>query len=181
MKKVIGIVLAVTLLLTVMAVPVLAKGPSGPAGKSNVGHIYLVEKDPDTWEIVEGGAWGKLKYSLDGSTLDVVLNAHGLVPGDWHLVELVDKDVDDTGWTVLSPDNYSSFYGQADSDGNVNIAFSLDIGTAADIEVNLKNADNVALLEPSTGGVPEEWILGTGQGWGFVLYAEAQINDTPTP
>ncbi|MCD6532624.1 MAG: hypothetical protein J7L25_00925 [Deltaproteobacteria bacterium] len=64
------------------------KGPSGPAGKSNVGHLYLYEKAPDSdatredpWLIVEGGMWGKLKYNLSGPTFDFVFNGHGLPIG----------------------------------------------------------------------------------------------------
>lgn len=60
----------------------MAKGKNGPAGKSNIGHLYLYEKtgDPD-WEIVEGGAWGKMKYNLSGPEFEFVFNGHGLVPG----------------------------------------------------------------------------------------------------
>jgi len=56
--------------------------PSGRAGKSNIGHLYLREKDPNTWEIIDGGAWGKMKYNLSGSTFDFVFNGHGLEVGD---------------------------------------------------------------------------------------------------
>jgi len=38
----------------------------------------------------------------------------------------------------------------------------------------MKNADWVALLEPSTHGVPSEWIH-TGQGWDYVLYGAITI------
>ena len=41
--------------------------PNGPSGKSHISHLYLYEKDPATWEIVEGGAWGKMKYNYEGS------------------------------------------------------------------------------------------------------------------
>ena len=77
MKKIaiLGIVL---MLMLVMAVPVMAAGKNGQAGKSNVGHLYLSEKDPRTWAIVEDGAWGKMKYNLSGSTFDFVFNGQGL-------------------------------------------------------------------------------------------------------
>lgn len=58
----------------------LAKGPSVPGRKSNTANLYLFEKDPTTWEIVDGGAWGKMKYNLAGSTFDFIFNAHGLEP-----------------------------------------------------------------------------------------------------
>ena len=41
-----------------MAAAVFA-GKNGPSGKSNVVHLYLYEKDPVTWEIVEDGTWVK--------------------------------------------------------------------------------------------------------------------------
>ena len=61
MYKKLTIVTVIAVVMGLLAVPVIAKGPTSPAGKSNVGHLYLYEKDPDTWEIVEGGAWGKMK------------------------------------------------------------------------------------------------------------------------
>jgi hypothetical protein len=62
-------------------VPMIAKGPSGPAGKSNVGHLNLFEKDPATWKIVEGGAWGKMTYNLSGPEFEFGFNGHGLEAG----------------------------------------------------------------------------------------------------
>jgi hypothetical protein len=56
------------------------KGPSGPAGKSNIGHLYLHEKDAD-WNIVEDGAWGKMRYNLSGDLFDFVFNGHQLETG----------------------------------------------------------------------------------------------------
>ena len=76
MKKYLILVLIV-LLIGALTVGVLA-GKNGPAGKSNIAHLYLYEKDADTWEIVEDGAWGKMKYNLSGSTFDFVFNGHGL-------------------------------------------------------------------------------------------------------
>jgi hypothetical protein len=58
------------------------KGPNGPAGKSNIGHVYLYEKDStDDYSIIEGGAWGKMKYNLTGPSFDYVFNGHGLPIG----------------------------------------------------------------------------------------------------
>lgn len=60
---------------------VYAKGPkvpNGRAGKSNMAHLYLFEKDPSTWDIIKGGAWGRMKYNLSGSELCFVFNGHGL-------------------------------------------------------------------------------------------------------
>lgn len=50
------------------------------AGKSNTGHLYLHEKAPETWEIIEDGAWGKMKFNLSGESLKFVFNGHELEP-----------------------------------------------------------------------------------------------------
>lgn len=79
-----GIIIAVV--VGILVAPVLAKGPNGSSGKSNTGHLYLYEKDGD-WEIVAGGAWGKMKYNLSGSTFDFVFNGHHLPVGqDYTLI-----------------------------------------------------------------------------------------------
>jgi hypothetical protein len=67
----------------------LAKGKNGrPAAsnglnneKSPVQHLYLYEKDPDTWDIVDEGAFGKLtilthkdKYIFNAHRLDPILD-----------------------------------------------------------------------------------------------------------
>ena len=75
------ILTVVIVAVALISVPAISKGPTGAAGKSNVGHLYLNEKDPGTWEVIEGGAWGKMKYNLSGSTFDFVFNGHDLEPG----------------------------------------------------------------------------------------------------
>ena len=56
----------------------VTKGPHGQAGRSFIGHLYLFEKNPETWEIVENGSHGKMKYEIMGPTFSFVLNAHKL-------------------------------------------------------------------------------------------------------
>ncbi len=82
MKKEIKIlgVLFLSALLGVTA-GALAKGPSGQAGNSNVAHLYLHEKNPETWEIIDKGAWGKMQYFMSGEKFDFVFNGHGLQKG----------------------------------------------------------------------------------------------------
>ena len=60
--------------------PSLRGGKTGQAGKSNVGHLLLYEKDPGTWEIVEDGAWGKMQYRLSADKFRFVFNGHWLEP-----------------------------------------------------------------------------------------------------
>jgi len=178
MRKVIVSTIVVSLLVSLAAVPiVMAKGPNGPAGNSNVGHINIVEKDPDTWEIILDA--GKLTYQVSGTTLRVVLNAKGLEPGLYYQCEVVSKGADGLAWDVLNPDNYNMFYAQANGGGNIHADFCLDIGDATDIEVNVKNAEWAPLLNPSEYGVPEEWVYNPGQGYDYEYYSEAEILDTP--
>ncbi len=69
----------------------LGRIPNGPAGNSHVGHLYLFEKDPETWEIIEDGAWGKLRYKLKNDELDIVFNGHLLEPGyEYTLIRYID-------------------------------------------------------------------------------------------
>jgi hypothetical protein len=146
--------------------------------KADKGIYYLVSKDTDTWEVLprETSAFGMAKFSIEDGELTMRLVAHKLAPGNWYMLELVEKD-SGCGWIgpIGDTNRYSSFYGQADDEGNVKISVSWDVTGYEYIEVNLKNADNVALHEPSAYGVPSEWILGTGQGWDHVLYGAATI------
>jgi len=54
------IVTLVAILATGLAI---AGGKNGQAGKSNVAHLYLYEKNCDNWDIAEDPAWGKMKYN----------------------------------------------------------------------------------------------------------------------
>jgi len=86
MRKYLVFALAV-LLVGALATGALAKGKTGPSGKSNIAHLYLHQKDSSTWEIVDGGAWGKMKYNLSGSEFKFVFNGHQLEVGwDYTLI-----------------------------------------------------------------------------------------------
>ena len=95
----------------------LGKDKTGKAvggGKDNspVEHLYLYEKDPETWEIVDDGAWGKVtilthkdKFVFNGHGLDGI-SPYSLVyypdpwPGEGMLV-LGEGDVDEDGNTHI--------------------------------------------------------------------------------
>ena len=129
-KKLLSGLVSFALLASLLAVSmVFAKGPQGQAGKSNIAHLYLYEKDPSTWEIVEDGAWGKMKYNLAGSTFDFVFNGHGLEPGyEYTLIYYPDP------W----PGNGLICFGQgiANDDGDVHIAGSVELDVDPPIEVD---------------------------------------------
>jgi len=127
MKKYLILVLVV-LLIGALFVGVLAVGPSKPAGKSNVAHLYLYEKEELTpplpenpWPIVEDGAWGKMKYNLSGEEFEFVFNGHGLEPGwDYTLIYYPDP-WPGTGLICLGE-------GTANAEGDVHIAESVNTG-----------------------------------------------------
>jgi len=121
MKKLIAISLAVVLVLTLGAGVALAAGKNGQAGKSNIAHLYLYEKNPADWSIVEDGAWGKMKYNLSGCTVDFVFNGHELEAGwDYTLIYYPDP-WPGTGLICLG-------YGTANDDGDVHIMGSVNTG-----------------------------------------------------
>lgn len=70
MKKLIVALIAISMML-VMTSTVTAVKP--------VQHVYLYEKDPSTWEIIEDGAWGKLTVNDNKNMF--VFNGHNLEPG----------------------------------------------------------------------------------------------------
>jgi len=128
-KKVLVIGVIVAALVSLLAVSAVVaggppggpKGPSGQAGKSNIGHLYLFEKDPVTWEIVEDGAWGKMKYNLSGSEFDFVFNGHGLEANtDYTLIYYPDP-WPGNGLICLGS-------GTANDEGNAHIMGSEDTG-----------------------------------------------------
>jgi hypothetical protein len=77
--------MAIIALLAVGCVGTVAAGPApGNNGRGRAGHVSLFEKDPSTWDIVAGGAWGVMSYQLpDGSRNleQFVFSGHHLAPG----------------------------------------------------------------------------------------------------
>jgi len=93
----------------------------GQAGKSNIAHLYLHEKDPGTWDIVPDGAWGKMKYNLSGETFDFVFNGHGLEAGEDYTLIYYPDDWPGNGLICLGS-------GTVNEEGNIHIADSVNTG-----------------------------------------------------
>lgn len=142
MKKIMKILATIAGVLGIMVVSAMAAGPSGQAGKSNVAHLYLYEKNPDTWEIVEGGAWGKMKYNLSGPTFDFVFNGHGLSQNtSYSLIYYADP------WPGNNPGAFLAS-GMSDALGDIHLAGSVNLG------IDLPSPpDQNAGPCPSPGGV----------------------------
>jgi len=161
MYKKLSILAVVAVVVGLMVVPVISKGPSGPAGKSNTGHLYLHEKDPGTWEIVDGGAWGKMKYNLSESTFDFVFNGHDLEPG-WSYTLIYYPDPWPGNNLICLGD------GIANEEGDVHIMGSVDTGALPTDEdtaplggakIWLVLSDDVNCGMKMTGWNPTEYLF----------------------
>lgn len=140
MKKFIVVCVAVALVVGLFAVPALAKGPSKPAGTSNTGLLSFYEKDQETWEIIKGGAFGKMQYDLSGPEFCYVFNGHGLQAGvDYKLIYYPDPWPGD-GIICLG-------MGTANGGGNVHIRECVDTGVDLPIDTDDNHIDNLGIPE----------------------------------
>ncbi len=145
MKKFAIIIFCLVFALTFSSLA-MAKGKNGPAGNSNVGHLYLYEKTSvplsDPWVIVEGGAWGKMKYNLSGSEFDFVFNGHGLPVGQLRTLIYYPDPWPGEGLICLGS-------GVVDAGGNIHIAASVDTG-----DLPIVGDDNAGPTPPLVPGYP---------------------------
>lgn len=118
-SMVIPVIIAVTL---VTIVPVFAVKPAGPSSSNGLNkgkndHLYLYEKDPETWEIIEDPAWAKMNINVKKNKF--VYNAHGLTADtDYELICYQDP-WPGTGSLLLGS-------GTSDEEGNVHIKGTID-------------------------------------------------------
>ena len=135
MKKILTSLLIALMVVSLLTVPVLAAGKNGPAGKSNVGHLYLYEKDSADWSVVEGGAWGKYNFKLsgDGDETEVsgVFNGHNLTPEiEYSLIYY--PEVAPNPWPAEGVAVIVIGSGIANDEGNVHITGTAVIGSPDD-------------------------------------------------
>jgi hypothetical protein len=123
-KKLLVLAILVAVIGSLVAAPVLAKGKDGQAGKSNIGHLYLYEKNPADWSIVDGGAWGKMEYNLSGATFDFVFNGHAL-PANTGYSLVYYRDYVPEVWphpvTIIAQ-------GTSNAGGNIHLGGSVELG-----------------------------------------------------
>lgn len=89
--------------------------PENPGG--NVIHLYLYEKDPETWEIIEDGAWGKLTAIIHQDMF--VFNGHALTIGDEYSLIYYPDPWPGKGLMVLGS-------GVVNEEGNIHIMGQFD-------------------------------------------------------
>ena len=126
MKKIyLSAVLGIALLLVMSSFVIAVKPAStytpyaknnGQAGKSDMNHLYLVEKDAN-WVIIPDGALGKMAFDDE----NFVFNGHGLENKDYTLVRY-----EGDAWAGVE----CLASGTANKGGNLNLAGS--IGTYGD-------------------------------------------------
>jgi hypothetical protein len=155
-KTILGIATATVLVTTLLATPVLAAGKNGQAGKSNIGHLYLYEKDESTWETVEGGAWGKLKYNLSGPTFKFVFNGHGLDPTEeYSLIYYADFEDRYTNWGGNNP-------GALIASGTPNEEGNLHLGGSIELNMDLPSAPDANIDIHDYSGPPDYYVNAHG-------------------
>ncbi|MDD1668771.1 MAG: hypothetical protein LUO97_03120 [Methanomicrobiales archaeon] len=76
--------MAIAALLVLGFTGTVAAGTAqGISGRDRAGHLYLFEKNPSTWAIVAGGAWGIMSYQLPDGRRNMekfVFSGHHLAP-----------------------------------------------------------------------------------------------------
>jgi hypothetical protein len=124
------------IMVCAMSVVVFSRPKDGPKGNSNVAHLYLYEKDQTTWEVVEDGAWGKMKYNQSGAEFDFVFNGHGLEPGTDYCLIYYPDPWPGNGLICLGD-------GTVNGEGNVHIKGSVDTGDLTDAKIWLALSGDV--------------------------------------
>lgn len=140
-------------------------------GNSPVEHLYLFEKDPETWDIVEDGAWAKVTILTHKDKF--IFNGHGLeefvdyslinyaATMDWDTYEY-DPDVSpDAPWLM---NDYDLGSGTADEDGNVHIKGTWDIEELPDYDIEGKiwlvlDDDHDSESDDMTAWTPDSYLF----------------------
>ena len=168
MKKYLILVLIV-LLISALSVGVLA-GKTGQAGKSNIAHLYLHEKDPDTWDIVPDGAWGKMKYNMSGDEFDFVFNGHGLEIGLEYTLIYYPDPWPGEGLVCLGS-------GTVNEEGDIHIAESVEI-ECLPIEEDTNDGAKIWLVLTSDVDCDEQLMIGWSPDDYLFEYDLITFNDT---
>lgn len=104
---------------------------NGPCGNVH-DQLYLSEKNPATWEIIKGGAWGKMEYTPAGPTFDFVFNGHKLNPGGNYTLIYYPDPWPGTGLICLAN-------GTANKGGNIHLANSAELNSDLPITGDLNS------------------------------------------
>ena len=145
-------------LVGLVVLPVMARGPSRQAGKSNIGNLYLVTKDhtDPNWPVIPG-PWGKMKYTLSGPEFAFVFNGHGLDPNtDYTLIYYPDKE----GNPWPREDIICLGSDTASASGKVHIRNSVDTGDLPNPETDINEGAKIWLVLSEAIDCDEEMMFG---------------------
>jgi len=152
MKRLLLVFMVVALVVGLMAVPALAAKKDNPAN-DKLGTLYLYEKDAD-WDIVWGGAWGKMNFKLVDGNIDFVFNGHGLNKKTGY--SLIYYPEPQTTWPhpvqVLAS-------GKSNKGGNIHLAGSADLGVSSGIKIWLVLSDDINDAGALAGWNPTEYLF----------------------
>ena len=119
------IIIAMVAVMLVSILPVFAAKPTSPSANNGLGkgkndHLYLYEKDPETWEIAEDAAWAKMNINVKKDQF--VFNAHKLEPETDYVLICYQDPWPGTGSLLLGS-------GTSNEEGNVHIKGTIDYET----------------------------------------------------
>jgi hypothetical protein len=174
-NKKILIALAMVALMTLPIIQVLAinpnsKAPTNGVGKSKNDHLYLFEKDEETWEIVDDPKWAKINFNNKQNKY--VLNAHGLAPeADFELICYFDP------W----PGEGSVSLGNAtsDSNGNLHMQNYIDITALHDAVPDTIDGEEVKIWLVPAGDFDNVQLKMVGWNPGEILFEFDLLNVDP--
>ena len=152
MKKIIPLVVTCAVLISLVAGSTVMA-----AGKSNA-KLNLYEKDPTTWQIVEDGARGKLKYNLSGDEFKYRFKGRRLEAYTDYSLIYYPEPQDTWPWPVTVIDA-----GVTNKGGKIKLAGSVDLGMDLDGPADEYNPDGGAKIwlvltaDINAGGELEEW------------------------
>lgn len=163
MKRITALFVAAVVVMSLVAVGTAVAAKNGPAGNSNIAHLYLYEKNTSDWSIVDDGAWGKMKFNLAGPTFDFNFNGHGLTPDtDYSLIYYADYE---DRFNNYGGDNPGALIasGTSNEDGNIHLGGSIDLG------MDLPHPDDANAYFHDYSGAPDFYATANGAKIWLVL------------